>query len=256
MGCALMQEMTWEDFRDRSGNGGSSIIIPIGSTEQHGPHLPLGTDTLIAIAIATDAASETGAIVAPPLWYGWSPHHMVLPGTVTVRPEVLVELLYDVLQSLAQHGCRKFVLLNGHRIVNLSWLQIAAERAQRQLKVQVAVFDPAYMSKDIVDELGFGPLGHAEEIESSQLWFCYPNLYRPDRAMDFVPRAKTLYKVDPRATGDTVCYVPATEESMQDSVDRAKGTSGCPTKSSPEKGRLYHQHLVKRLVDVLRVLDE
>jgi len=251
----FLHEMTWEDFGERSRNGGPAIIIPVGSTEQHGPHLPLGTDTLLAVALARDASSETGAVVAPPLSYGWSPHHMVLPGTVTVRPEVLIELLYDVLQSLVEHGCRKFVLLNGHRVVNISWLQIAAERAQRQLKVRVVIFDPAYMSRDIVDELGFGPLGHAEEIESSHLWFCYPDLYRPDRAMDFVPDQDELYRIDPRATGDTLCYVPSTRESMQQSVDRAKGTSGCPTKASRDKGKVYHQHLVRRLIEVIKRFD-
>lgn len=99
----------------------------------------------MAIALAEAASGKTGAVVAPPLWFGWSPHHMVLPGTITVRPEILAELVYDVMESLAKHGCRKFVLINGHRLVNIPWMQIACERARRLLGVQVALFDLAYM---------------------------------------------------------------------------------------------------------------
>jgi len=246
--------MTWEELKEKCEGNTPCVIIPIGSTEQHGPHLPLGTDTLVAMAIAEDAGIATGAIVAPPLWYGWSPHHMVLPGTVTIRPEVLIELLYDVLQSLSEHGLCKFVLVNGHRIVNVSWMQIAAERAQRQLGIRVVIFDPAYMSRDIVEELGFGPVGHAEEIETSQLWFRHPDLYHGERAIDFVPVQKNLSKVDPRATGDTLCYVPSTKADMMDSVRGAKGTTGSPTKASIDKGSVYHRHLVQRLTEVVENL--
>lgn len=75
-------------------------IVPIGSVEQHSYHLPLGTDTYVAMTIAEEAAEKTGAVLTPPVWFGWSPHHMVLPGTVTIRPEVLSELTYDIIESL------------------------------------------------------------------------------------------------------------------------------------------------------------
>lgn len=58
---------------------------------------------------------------------------MVLPGTITIRAEILIELVFDVLKSLHHHGFDKFILLNGHRIVNVTWLQIAGERAKREL---------------------------------------------------------------------------------------------------------------------------
>lgn len=250
----LLYEMTWEEVDEKRCEN-PCVIVPVGSTEQHGPQLPLGTDTLMALAVSRDAAAATGALVAPPLWYGWSPHHMVLPGTVTIRPEVLIELLYDVLQSLSEHGFKKFVLVNGHRIVNIPWMQITAERAQRQLGVRISIFDPAYMSKDIVDQLGFGPVGHAEEIETSQLWYCHPDLYHGERSIDFLPGHKYLYKVDPRATGDTLCYVPSTKETMMESVKNAKGTSGKPSKASVEMGKKYHEHLVNRLTEVIREMS-
>ncbi len=110
------------------------------------------------------------------------------------------------------------------------------------------------MSKEIVDRLGFGPLGHAEEIESSHMWYCYPDLYHADRAMDYVPGLKTLYSVDPRYQGDTLCYVPSMVRDMEKAVEVAKGTTGSPSRASREKGKLYHEHLVERLVEVVNML--
>lgn len=209
---------------------------------------------MVAIALAEEASEKTGAVIAPPLWFGWSPHHMILPGTVTVRPEILAELVFDVIESLAKHGCRRFVLLNGHRIVNISWLQIACERAKRLLEVEAVIFDPAYMSKEIADRLGFGPLGHAEEIESSHMWYCHLDLYHEDRAKDYVPEPNDFHSVDPRYQRDTLCYVPSTAKDMAKSVEVAKGTTGSPTRASKEKGKIYHEHLVDRLVQVVNRL--
>jgi len=253
MPAKLLQNMTWEEFAEEVKRE-TPVIIPVGSTEQHGGHLPVGTDTMVATALAEAASERTGAVVAPPIWYGWSPHHMVLPGTVTVRAEVLIELAYDVMESFAKHGCKKLVLINGHRLVNISWMQIACERARRSLGIQVVIFDPAYMSKEIVDKLGFGPLGHAEEIESSHMWHCHPDLYHAERARDYVPPPGELYSVDPRYQGDTLCYVPSTAQGMAKAVEVANGTTGSPTKASPEKGREYHEHLVARLVQVVEQL--
>ena len=235
MSVKRLQEMTWQEFKQEVERG-QVVILPMGSTEQHGGHLPLGTDTMVAIALAEGASERTGAVVAPPLWFGWSPHHMVLPGTITLSAEVLIEVGYQVIESLAKHGCKNFVVVNGHRLVNISWMQIAAERAKRLLGVQVVVFDPAYASKDIVDELGFGPLGHAEEIESSHMWYLFPELYHAERARDYVPGPTPLYNVDPRYPGDTLCYVPSTPEGQD--LPRAPGQPArgvdCPSQGQLE----------------------
>ncbi|MFU8856392.1 MAG: creatininase family protein [Deferrisomatales bacterium] len=250
-----LQNLTWEEVRDRIPESRETILLPVGSTEQHGPHLPVGSDTLVASAVAEDAAAEAGVLVAPPLWFGWSPHHMVLPGTITVRPEVLIEVGYDLVASLAHHGFQRFVFLNGHRIVNIPWLQIAGERAKRQLGVQVAIFDPAYMSRDFASESGWGAVGHAEEIEGSHMWYRYPGLVKMERAVDNPHPPRHLYHVDPRHPGDTLCYVPSTAAEMAPSVQAAGGTSGEPSKASREGGERYHRHLVARLVEVIRKLQ-
>ncbi len=246
-----LQEISWKDVADYLAND-DRIIMPVGSTEQHGAFAPLGTDTHVAVGIAENAAEKSGVLTAPPLWFGWSPHHLVRPGTISIRAEVLIELLYDAVQSLAAHGFKNFVVVNGHRIVNISWMQIAAERAQRKLDVRMVIFDPAYMSKEIVKELDFGPIGHAEEIEISHMLHIHPDLVNMDRARDNPHQERPLYHLDPHDPRDTLCYVPATRQDLQAVFDKTGDTvGGRPTQSSAEKGRRYHDHLVQRLVEVL-----
>ncbi len=249
-----LQEQTWSDIETYL-KGDDRILLPIGSTEQHGRFAPLGTDTYVAISLAEDVSAKLGVLAAPPLWYGWSPHHLVHPGTVSVRAEILLEVMFDTIKSLAQNGFKKFVVINGHRIVNISWMQIAAERAQRELGVKVVLFDPAYMSKEIAGELHFGPIGHADEIEISHMVYRYPHLIDLDRARDNPLVAKELHHVDPREKKDTLCYVPATIQDWKNVYERTGDTiGGSPTASSAEKGKRYHEHLVERLSQVLQEL--
>jgi len=247
-----LYEMRWPDV-EKYLREDNRILIPVGSTEQHGRHAPLGTDSLLAIALAEDASERTGVLIAPPLWYGWSPHHMVAPGTVSMRPEVLIEFLYDLIRSLSMHGFKNFVLINGHRLANLPWMQIAAERAQRELKVNVLIFDPLYMSLDLRKSVEFGPFGHADDMETSHLMYKFPGLVKMSEARDYVPE-KVIY-TDPINPKDTLCYVPSTEEQMK-AIKELTGDTviGTPTKANPEKGRIYHEHLVERLVQLLQNL--
>ncbi len=247
-----LQEITWEEAETAIQTSRGTILVPVGSTEQHGPHLPLGTDTMTAAVLAAAAAEETNILAAPPLWFGWSPHHMVLPGTITIRPEILIECVFDVVESLNRHGFTRFVFVNGHRIVNVPWLQIVGERAKRLLGATVVIFDPAYMSKTFDAGLDWGEVGHAEEIEGSQMMYCYPELVKFDRAMDNPHKHNPRYHVDPKYPGDTLCYVPSSAAEMQAQVKAAGGTTGTPSKASREGGRAYHEHLVRRLVETVR----
>ena len=251
-----LQEMSWPEAEAAIREAKGVAIVPVGSVEQHSLHLPLGTDSYVAITLAEDASEQTGAIVTPPVWFGWSPHHMVRPGTITIRPEVLADLTYDIMASLKAHGADKIILINGHRIVNVVWMQIAAERAQRELGVTVKIFDPAYMSKDIVGELGFGPVGHAEEVETSHMMYRFPEMVHLEKAKDNPIKETPLYSVDPCYVHDTLCYVPSSYEHAKKNADIAGGVTGEPSKSDPEKGKVYHDHLVRNLVAVIEILQK
>ncbi len=250
-----LQEMRWQEVQQFRDKGRDLALIPVGSVEQHGFHLPVGTDSMVAIRLAEEAAQRTNAIVTPPLWFGWSPHHLALPGTISIRPQVLIEVLFDVLSSLAAHGFKRFVIINGHRIANLPWIQISAEKAQRELDVKVVIYDPAYMSKEIADSMGFGEVGHAEEAETSHMLHIMPHLVQMKEAKDFVSPETRLYHVDPRVPGDTLCYVPSTAKDLEQKAEESGGAHGRPTLATGEKGKQLHEHLLARLIEVIRELN-
>lgn len=90
------------------------LILPIGSTEQHGPTGLLGTDHLTADAVAQEAGRRLGVLVAPPLCYGMASHHMAFAGSATLKPSTYQLVLCEVLRSFYHHGFREFHLVNGH----------------------------------------------------------------------------------------------------------------------------------------------
>lgn len=251
-----MEKNSWQEARELFEASKGVAILPVGSIEQHGYHLPVGTDSYVAITLAEAAAQETNAVVVPPVWFGWSPHHMVLPGTISISPEVLMGLVYDIAASLKHHGLTKLIMINGHRIVNIIWMQMAAEKIQRELGMTVKIFDPAYMSKDIVKELGFGAVGHAEEVETSHMMYKYPELVHIEKAVDNPIKEQELYSVDPAFVHDTLCYVPSSYEHAEKNAKIAGGVSGEPTKADVEKGKVYHEHLVKNLIKIVKALQQ
>ncbi len=249
----LMSEYNWKEIEEYL-NSKQAVIIPVGSIEQHGEHLPLGTDTMVAEAVAQGVARETGVLVGPTVSCGWSPHHMILPGTVTIRPEVLIEYLYDIIESLSQHGFQQFLLINGHRIVNISWMQIVAERAKRKLDLTVILADPAMLSKEFSRDNDLEMLGHGDEIESSHMMYIHSDLVWIEKARDYVHPRKDYQQVDPRATNDVLCYVPSSIKEAAPLVELSGGVSGTPSKSNKETGEKYHKWIVNKLSNIVREL--
>jgi creatinine amidohydrolase len=108
-----LDQSTWvevEAYLERS----KGVILPVGSTEQHGPTGLIGTDALAADLVARGVGERAGAMVAPPLNFGMAQHHMAFPGTMTLRPETMMAVLVDLLGSLAAHGFERCLILNGH----------------------------------------------------------------------------------------------------------------------------------------------
>ena len=105
--------MTWVDVKEYLVHN-DMVIIPMGSTEQHGPQLPLGTDYVESIDLAKRISAKTGVIVAPLLLVGYSEYHTGFPGTISVKPETLSELLFEATESLIKYGFRRIMFFNFH----------------------------------------------------------------------------------------------------------------------------------------------
>ncbi|PIP02260.1 MAG: amidase [Zetaproteobacteria bacterium CG12_big_fil_rev_8_21_14_0_65_54_13] len=104
---------TWQEIEHYLKQS-TGIIIPIGSTEQHGPNGLIGTDTICPVRIAGDISGRERILIAPAIAYGMSQHHMAFPGTVTLRPATLIQVVIDVVSSLHRHGFTHFYFVNGH----------------------------------------------------------------------------------------------------------------------------------------------
>jgi len=109
-----LERMTAPEVEQARVHGRGVVIIPIGAIEVHGPHLPVGTDSIETYEIGLRAAREAGVVIAPMLWYGNSRSFMDFPGTVSLEPEVIRDLTRDIVLSLIHHGFDKIVILDGH----------------------------------------------------------------------------------------------------------------------------------------------
>src|ERR1700722_17259276 len=109
----LLQHQTWQEVESYLAQS-KGIILPIGSTEQHGPNGLIGTDAICAEVLAKAVGESAGAMVGPTIGGGVAVHHMGFAGTMTVKPSTLIAIIHDYVLSLARHGFRRFFLINGH----------------------------------------------------------------------------------------------------------------------------------------------
>jgi len=220
------------------------VILPLGSLENHGGHLPFATDTFTAHQIALEVAAKIPkTAVLPPLNYGASDHYRNFPFTVSLGFETEIAVIEDILNSVYRAGIRKVFIMNGHD-GNISPIDIAARRvkvANPEIKI-VSMDAWWYAVGDMVGE-GFyevwDGLGHAGEGETSMSLALFPALCDMSKAAGVVPDLPPY--VDIKWTFDELTD---------------KGASGDPTKASREKGLKMRTLLVDKLVEILQNLDE
>lgn len=180
-----MTEVRWErlkaaDLRHLA-RAHAAVVLPVASIEQHGPHLPVMTDTRIGHEIAVRAASKASAtrpaVVTPVVWSGLSEHHMAFGGTLTLSPETFFAVLRDIVGSLVRHGFRDVMISNSHGGNHVAMLQ-AAERLERETAASVVAVTYVYeaasgFAKVLEDQT---QVQHACEAETAMMLAMEPEL--------------------------------------------------------------------------------
>ncbi len=235
-----MEDMTSEEFGEHIERGGI-VILPVGSVEEHGPHLPLATDCYQPLSLVDKIADRLDAAIAPIVYYGNCNSTSGFPGTVSIEPETLRALIRDILLSLCSQAVRRIAVISGHAGRNhMASLKMAARDAvKRNQEARIMVFsdyDYAYGMDKKWDIPEWD--GHAGTIETARIMALRPELVRkplpPGHRAEF-PRF-------------------VVEHDVRDIIPR--GYWGDPSRATEKMGREINEYLLEKIVkDMKKGLD-
>ena len=243
----LMGELTWPEARERLKEV-DMVLLPVGSIEQHGSHLPLDTDAFDAEYLAQQVAaacSEPKPLVLPLISYGVSYHHDDFTGTMSITNETLSRLVYEIGMSAARNGFNKIVIINGHG-GNVPSLKFAAQMINRDAHIFVCVDTGETSDPDVLDLAETPNDVHAGEIETSVSLAIRPHLVKLDRAKKYVPKFSSRY-LNFSSKRSVEWYARTAKISRN-------GVLGDPSKASKEKGEKMWAIMVKNLVELVEDL--
>lgn len=242
----FMQEMTWQDFNARK--DGSIVILPVGSTEQHGPMLPLSVDAIISTGLAEMIAEKVDGIVAPCICYGYKSAPLsgggpAFPGTIDMNGVTLMNLVEDVLEELIRDGIKKIFIMNGHfenEAFILEAMDLVSRRHEDVTMIESSWWDQ--MSDDVMakvfDEVEYPgiELEHAGILETSLTLHFRPDLCHMDRFVEDGVDGMLGYSIYPPSK----CEVTET------------GLLTTARTSTPEKGKLLADDITDNYVKILK----
>jgi len=241
----VLADLTWPEAGEAS--AGTVLAIPIGATEQHGPHLPLMTDHLMAETIALRAAElvpeQVDVLVAPVLPYGCSSHHLAVGGAMTINLRTYIAFLVDLGESLAAMSCKRLLLLNGHG-GNEDAMRVAATELVSERRLGMAVSAASYwtIGKQVLAELPFAGPGHAGHFETSCVMSVRPDLPQLDA------RFPTDREPRPLAIGGQIHDVPVRYPGIWEA---SAGVSDAADQASAELGEQTVDAIARATADFL-----
>ena len=226
---------TWPECREYLMNT-PVAILPLGATEQHGPHLPQNTDTVLAEALALDVAKKTSGLVLPSVQVGYSWSWRDYPGTLTYSFDTFREVVKDLARSVHRSGCRALMTLSGHG-ANPVPLKMTARELVDELDLKVLnVFYPG-LDEVMADAESpqWAPMNfHAEEFETSLMLYLKPEWVRMDLAVREYPPRSAEYEMSTLPLGSL----------------SGSGVFGDATVASREKGERWFHACVARMARV------
>ena len=195
-GPLILQEMSWLDVENYLKTS-DMVIIPLGSTEQHGKHLPLGTDCYEAVGMSKIISEKTGVLVAPVLWVGYSVYHSGFCGSLSLKPETMEQVLFETAEMLIGYGFKRIMFFNYHGGNKVVQNKVIHRINHNTTATAVAIgngspFQTSLPGGDFFDN-------HAGKNETSIMLHLRPDLVRMDRAekpvITFTPEMQQIRKL-------------------------------------------------------------
>jgi creatinine amidohydrolase len=241
----MWKELNAEDLRAKAAVD-AIVILPVGSMEQHGPHLPVGVDTILTEGVcrvaAEQAAADVPVVVAPTVWCGMAEHHMAFGGTFTFDIPTYRAVLLAFLRSIERHGFSRVLIINGHggntAALNAFLPDFARETGLRVFTAGYFDLPRTDIAPLLEDQKG---VQHACEVETSLMMVVAPDLVRHERI------AEAFSARDPSSEWRTV---PARFRSFKEVT--ASGVNGDARRASRAKGEKLLENLAGGLADLLR----
>lgn len=247
-------ELNWPEVREAAA-AGKAVLIPIGSVEDHGPHLPLNTDNVIVEAVCFEVARRVPdeILSLPVLPVGFEEHHMDFPGSLTSSIETLLNLYADAAISVARHGFTHIMLVNGHGS-NASIVELAARKAVLATGAIVAAMAgnaavDDVLVRDLIAQRRRsepGGIGHACEYETALMLYLKPELVQMDKAVKEMGQLSLKYFNWDHPTPSAYSWMDWWSR-FSDS-----GIAGDPTVATREFGEFLFDATVVRMIDLIR----
>lgn len=234
----LLEDLTWVEA-EKLLNGDTVVVIPIGAaSKEHGPHLRLKNDWILAEYLKRRVLAASQVVIAPTVPYHFYPAFIEYPGSTTLRLETARDLMVDICRSLARHGPRRFYALNTG-VSTLRALKPAAEQLAAE-RITLHYTDILKITGPVEKAVGKQEGGtHADEIETSMILYMDPASVDMKKAVkDYHPPGKGGLTRDPRGEG----------------TYSATGIWGDPTLATREKGRVVTETLVEGILNEIEAL--
>lgn len=248
----------WEELKStqvESVVAGSRVaLLPVGSTEQHGSHLPLGTDNYIPTRIAEIVSDRTGAPILPLIPYAPCDWHTVFPGTITIPAETFIDFVFHVAKGAAQQGFEHIIAINGHTGGSNPALMVAADRVLRETQARLWVADVVQVAREEILSLATTPvLGHADEIETSKILAVRPDLVDLSHVSPWEKEPASTWLSKSYRRGSAILSRISPEEWA---TLAPGGFAGNPLEASAEKGARMLEASARAIAAFIRDLGE
>ena len=243
----FLEDLTWPEAAERF-RAGAVVVVPVGAAaKEHGPHLPLKTDYLVARELARRVAEALPVVVAPVVSFGYYPAFVGYPGSQHLRAETFVALVTDVLEGFVRHGVSRIAVINTG-VSTEAPLRIAVRGLYARHRVRVAVADIRGLGRSTAGLLTQKLGGHGDERETSLILAIDPGAVRMERA-----RCDYGHALDAPAT---VFYQPTVFDGDPASgLDWSEtGVRGDPTLATRDKGEAFLADMARELTEGLRAL--